>query len=460
MTDPLSFVASIVAVTTLAETVVTKGYQYLKVAKDCSQDVRRLMAEVNVLCGVLDRLGKFLQDRESDNSVLSEHDPDNATPVRKLGIPDFVHECQKTLGEIQDILQTFSHLSNSSSPTEDETLRSTMSRLRNLKAKDLKWPLSKSKTLELINSLERHKATCTVALAGTGLVDVHSILKETKLSNKHLAEIRAKQETMLKLQLSQEQEKAMSWISPVDAATKHRAFARERQEGTGMWLFDVPEMTHWLETPNSALWVYGIPGAGKTTLSTLVVDEILTRKRSKTVGTAYFYIRHDDRASHQPSNVLGSLIFQLACQSPEALAELMELYDAQYQISGSSAPPPPDDEMIEAVHSIARHFSETYIMIDGLDECGTVLDSNRALLINTLAQLCDVEKGSTRIIIFSRDENDIRKRFVHMKLQTVCVAARSADLRLFVNAWLVKLDVQSASLKIEIVDRLVDEAKG
>ena len=60
MAEPLSFVGSIVAVATLAEVVVAKGYQYLKAVKDCPQDVRRLMAEVNVLCGVLDRLGKLL----------------------------------------------------------------------------------------------------------------------------------------------------------------------------------------------------------------------------------------------------------------------------------------------------------------------------------------------------------------------------------------------------------------
>lgn len=67
------------------------------------------------------------------------------------------------------------------------------------------WPMAKSKTLELIGRLERHKATCTIALASTGIAGVHSVLRETELSNKYLAEIRAKQEKMLKLQLSQEQ---------------------------------------------------------------------------------------------------------------------------------------------------------------------------------------------------------------------------------------------------------------
>ncbi|KAI4258950.1 MAG: hypothetical protein L6R42_004822, partial [Xanthoria sp. 1 TBL-2021] len=212
MAEPLSLVASVIAVATLAETVVTKCYQYLKVVKDCPQDVRSLMAEVNVLCGVLDRLAKVDtsiapgDDGEDANSVSSSVSEDSAPPAADtLGTPGFVFECQKTLGQIQDILHQFGNSSDTVSLSGYKKSRFSVARLRSLKAKDLKWPLAKSKTLELIGRLERHKATCTIALASRGIAGVHSVLRETELSNKYLAEIRAKQETMLKLQLSQEQ---------------------------------------------------------------------------------------------------------------------------------------------------------------------------------------------------------------------------------------------------------------
>jgi hypothetical protein len=56
---PLSLTASIIAVTTLAETVVTKLYGYCKAVKDCEQAVRKLMVEVNVLSAVLERLARL-----------------------------------------------------------------------------------------------------------------------------------------------------------------------------------------------------------------------------------------------------------------------------------------------------------------------------------------------------------------------------------------------------------------
>ncbi len=252
-------------------------------------------------------------------------------------------------------------------------------------------------------------------------------------------------------------EKALAWLSPVDPTWKHRAFKVEREAGTGTWLFDLPEMTNWLESPHDALWVYGIPGAGKTTLSTLVVDEVLTRKRSNSVGTAYFYIRHDDKESQKPSSVLGSLISQLARHNREALADLMKLY-TQYQTYGLAAP---DEEDLEKkLHKISQHFMEVYIMIDGLDECGSLYDADRRRLVKAVAGFHTIKEGSVRTLVFSRKERDIEKEFIRMQFHSVSIAAASGDLRLFANAWSGDLDVHSEGLKAEIIDALVKQAKG
>ena len=254
-------------------------------------------------------------------------------------------------------------------------------------------------------------------------------------------------------------EKALAWLSPVNPASKLKEFRRDRQRGTGTWLFDLSEMSTWLETSNSALWIYGIPGAGKTMLSTLVVDEVLTRKRSSSIGTAYFYIRHDDHASHVPSNVLGSLLSQLARQHPSALDDVMELHAQHSQVE--SLPTVPEvDELIVHLHSISKWFTDTFILIDGLDECGLAFDLDRKRLIDAVAGLHRNEDWPLHTLIFSRDELDIRKGFHVMEFQMVSIAATSADLRLYVSAWLPSLEIQNETLKTEIVDTLVDEANG
>ena len=59
--------------------------------------------------------------------------------------------------------------------------------------------------MELIEALERHKSTCTLALAENGLIGVHTVLEQTKLSNNYLTELKAKQERLLELNLTSEQ---------------------------------------------------------------------------------------------------------------------------------------------------------------------------------------------------------------------------------------------------------------
>lgn len=145
-------------------------------------------------------------DEEDAKSISRSMSEDSAAPAADtLGTPGFIYECQKTLNKIQGILHIFGDPSNPVPRHIHQKSRFSVARLQSLKAKDLKWPMARSKTLELIGRLERHKATCTIALACTGIAGVYSVLRETELSNNCLAEIRAKQETMLKLQLSQEQ---------------------------------------------------------------------------------------------------------------------------------------------------------------------------------------------------------------------------------------------------------------
>lgn len=72
MAEPLSFVASVIAVAALAEKVVTAGYRYLKAVKKCPDEVRSLMAETNVLCGILGRLSVLLKSDKPKSSTTAE----------------------------------------------------------------------------------------------------------------------------------------------------------------------------------------------------------------------------------------------------------------------------------------------------------------------------------------------------------------------------------------------------
>ena len=105
MAEPLSFVASVVAVASLAGTVATEGYQYLRAVKDCPNEVRSLMVEINILCGILGRLVVLLQDegviansrnREGENTEDEcEHDARDIGSLDNAEESEVVHSNSK-----------------------------------------------------------------------------------------------------------------------------------------------------------------------------------------------------------------------------------------------------------------------------------------------------------------------------------------------------------------------------
>ena len=163
------------------------------------------------------------------------------TSADELEVPDFIYECRRTLDEIQVILNKFAHIGGSS--TRDLTKTSRLSRLRSFEPKDLKWPLSSKKTEHLLQALERHKSTCTIALAQDGMIGIHAVLKETKLSNKYLAEIRANQQTMVELQLTQVQgEFTSSYPCPLDLLRSLLGADNRSRKSFGMAIAGKPDL--------------------------------------------------------------------------------------------------------------------------------------------------------------------------------------------------------------------------
>lgn len=56
-------------------------------------------------------------------------------------------------------------------------------------------------------------------------------------------------------------------IGPFDPSGHQNIAIKLRQPGTGVWFTEGAQFKQWLELANSKLWLYGIPGAGKTVLA-------------------------------------------------------------------------------------------------------------------------------------------------------------------------------------------------
>ncbi|RYO87951.1 hypothetical protein DL766_010235 [Monosporascus sp. MC13-8B] len=66
----------------------------------------------------------------------------------------------------------------------------------------------------------------------------------------------------------------LDWITPIDYTPQQNDYFSRRQAGTGEWLLDSTEYQAWLKTDGQTLFCPGIPGAGKTILASVVIENI------------------------------------------------------------------------------------------------------------------------------------------------------------------------------------------
>ena len=99
--------------------------------------------------------------------------------------------------------------------------------------------------------------------------------------------------TLVRNQEDQGRQTILDWITPIDYAPQQSNFISRRQAGTGQWLLNSAEFKAWLQISKQILFCPGIPGAGKTILTSIVVEELITRfENDGNIGIAYIYCNY------------------------------------------------------------------------------------------------------------------------------------------------------------------------
>jgi Cdc6-like AAA superfamily ATPase len=131
---------------------------------------------------------------------------------------------------------------------------------------------------------------------------------------------------------------------------------------------DLPEFQAWLQADKQTLFCPGIPGAGKTILTAVVVEHLINQYHSDpNVGIAYIYCNFRRNDEQRLDDLLASLLRQLAETRPSLPRPVTELYE-RYK---SKRTRPSIDELSKALQEIGASFARAFILVDALDECQT-----------------------------------------------------------------------------------------
>ncbi|RYP35326.1 hypothetical protein DL767_003865 [Monosporascus sp. MG133] len=402
MADPFG----IIGVIGVAGQIIQMGIQFGLNWKDAPADVKSFMAELQVLKTTLS---------ETNTNIALNQDFINAFKGRHSTV----------LSQLTDVTPaTDTSVMVSACRTELEHLLAELK--KRAQAHRVGWERMKGaflakKTREAVESLQRQ---CQF-LNNLVVIDIAALQATT------LKEVREGTMKQQAREAADEQDAILRWLTPVDYAPQQSDFINRRQVGTGQWLLESREFQVWLQTDKQTLFCHGMPGAGKTILTSIVVDELMARfGNDMGTGIAYIYCNFRRQDGQKAEDLFASLLKQLA-QGRSSLPDSVKSLHDKYKTKRTR---PPFADISVALQSLAAEYSRAFIIVDALDEC-RASDGCRTKFLSELFSL--QVKCGVNILTTSRSIPEIYEQFD--KSTSLEVRATDEDVRTYLDGHISQL---------------------
>ncbi|KAH0427673.1 ankyrin repeat protein [Colletotrichum camelliae] len=438
MSGPLSIAASIAGIVSLSAEVFQRVSKFVKEAKDAQKSLRELADQIRNLSGILQNLYLLASSLENENTptILKAY---------------HIHNYSQILFEIEDVTKK---------ALQDFNKGKTSAVFRSLK-----WPFSIDATRSLAARLASSCDTLKLALS----VDTMRKLLECLASQDELKsglgllsqKLDRVSTIQARIELNKKRKETIGFFLQVNPQNIFQASLRLRQPLTGLWLTESdPTFQKWRSIPHSAIWLSGMPGAGKTVLCAVAIDEMLQLTRGDdSTAVAFFFCDYKSQESRELVNLLSSVAVQLAQQKDAAFAHV-ESYFASLNPQDGLQRQPEVDELQEVLSDVCSEYERVFVIIDGLDECGTAVEEIAAG-VRVFADNC----LSVSIAVLSRNEPEIEEELAD-PFDHVEISARKEDIDLYVRAEMTtrkklkRLAFENPELAALIKDKLINGAGG
>ncbi|OPB46596.1 ankyrin repeat protein [Trichoderma guizhouense] len=324
--------------------------------------------------------------------------------------------------------------------------------------------ISPGKGAELVSALSDHERKLSMAVQACDAVQSQEHQNLLQSLSAPLRRVDESVEILVEHLQEKSLDEALDYISAIPIGTYHFNKKETRAPETCEWLLKHQKFLEWEESScSSILWLHGIIGAGKSYLTSKVIDRYVFDKEAQgknDEGFAYFYCSRSDAARRDPKSVYQSYIRQLARidHYPTGMHKsIFDLYrKAKKEQRELSIP-----ECKAALSELLRSYPRTTLVLDALDECEVGARKEIVVVLRNLAT--DAERP-VKVYIASRREPDIERNLGSRNLIEIGTFYNKCDIEKYIEQEMEKFGEEwesvSQGVREEVKRTITDQSDG
>ncbi|CAH0045316.1 unnamed protein product [Clonostachys solani] len=244
------------------------------------------------------------------------------------------------------------------------------------------------------------------------------------------------------------------WLDPPDPSVNVSKATDLRRPGSGQWLLQDSRYRSCKNRENSLLWLYGMPGCGKTVLSTTILQDL------ENGGTVlYFYFDFNDTRKQTFQNMIRSLCYQL--YRNEASQSHLDLL---YSDNEDGKRKPSTESLESTFRMMVQEAGKIYILLDALDECSTLEDHHTRGLLSWIDSFRS-SRNNAHFFVTSRPEHAIQSQmdaWPDVILLPLESHLTEREIKSYIEARVMKLSRWNSrpDIQDEIISALSSKANG